>query len=187
MKKYIIIAISVLVVGLLLIVGIIQFLPRVFEGGKNHHSFMDKLEKVGAPLFEEKTIDGNTFALASQKGKVVIIGFWASWCSPCIEEFPSLIELVNKFKGKVHLVAISADYSVEDIRIFLKSQAHFDASDISVIWDKDQKIGQIYNVNKLPESYVFGSDLKLIRKVSGSINWIQEDALDFFNRMTAIK
>jgi thiol-disulfide isomerase/thioredoxin len=187
MKKYIVIAASVFVVGLILIFGIVQYLPQLFEGGKNHHSFMDQLEKDGAPLFEEKTIDGNTFSLQSQKGKVVIISFWASWCSPCIEEFPSLVELVNKYKGKVHLVAISADYSVEDIRIFLKSQAHFDASDVSVIWDKDQKLGQIYNVNKLPESYVFGSDLKLIRKVSGSINWVQADAIEFFNRTTGVK
>jgi thiol-disulfide isomerase/thioredoxin len=187
MKKYIIAAILVLTLGLLFVFGIVEYLPRFFEGTKNHHSFMDQLEKEGAPLFEEKTIDGNTFALQSQKGKVVIISFWASWCSPCIEEFPSLIELVNKYKGKVHLIAISADYSLEDIRIFLKSQAHFDVNDLTVIWDKDQKIGQIYNVNKLPESYVFGSDLKLIRKVSGSINWAQPEALEFFDRLTATK
>jgi thiol-disulfide isomerase/thioredoxin len=184
MKKYIIIAFAVLILGLLLVYGIVQFLPSVFEGGKNHHSFMDQLEKEGAPLFEEKTIDGSNFSLASQKGKVIIVSFWASWCSPCVEEFPSMVELINKYKGKVHLVAISADYSIDDIKIFLKSQAHFDTNDLSVIWDKDQKVGQLYHVNKLPESYIFGADLKLIRKVSGSLNWTQSDAIGFFDRLT---
>lgn len=180
-------AIGVLFVGLLAVYAILQYLPQAFEAGKNHHSFMDELEKNGAPPFNEKTIDGQSFSLLEQKGKIVIVSFWASWCGPCVEEFPSMLELINKFKGQVHLVAISADYSLEDIRVFLKSQTPYDVKDVSVIWDKDQKIGQIYHVNKLPESYILGPDLKLLRKISGSINWSQAEAIDFFSRYISKK
>ena len=57
--------------------------------------------------FTLKTMDGNDFTLSSQKGKVVVLDFWASWCAPCREEFPFLVELANQNKDNAFLTVLS--------------------------------------------------------------------------------
>lgn len=49
-----------------------------------------------APSIEGKLVDGQNFSLASHKGKVVLINFWASWCEPCREEMPEIQAYLQK-------------------------------------------------------------------------------------------
>lgn len=54
--------------------------------------------------------------LTSQKGNVLFVNVWASWCKPCREEFPDLLKLQNHYRGKnVRIISISADYP-EDVK-----------------------------------------------------------------------
>lgn len=56
--------------------------------------------------------------LAAQKGKVVLLDFWATWCSPCLEELPLLVKLEAKLKGRGFvLLAISCDEADEEARV----------------------------------------------------------------------
>ncbi len=61
-------------------------------------------------------------AIAANKGKVVVVNFWATWCGPCVAEFPDLVKLykANKTKG-LELVTISCDDKgdVEKVKTFL--------------------------------------------------------------------
>ncbi len=61
-------------------------------------------------------------ALASQKGKVVVLNFWATWCVPCREEFPDLVRFAKEHSARVSLVTVSLDDPVEaatSVRKFL--------------------------------------------------------------------
>ena len=49
-----------------------------------------------APDFTLKTLEGEELTLAKLKGNVVLLNFWASWCSPCREEMPALKKLWNR-------------------------------------------------------------------------------------------
>lgn len=51
-----------------------------------------------APDFTLETMEGNTFTLSDQKGKVVVLNFWATWCGPCRKEIPDFMELHQKMK-----------------------------------------------------------------------------------------
>jgi len=75
------------------------------------------MHDVSAPLFETQDISGNTERLADQKGKVVLINIWATWCSPCREEMPKLDQLYRERNDKGFVVFGLSD---EDVSVQLK-------------------------------------------------------------------
>lgn len=58
------------------------------------------------------------------KDKALLINVWATWCSPCIEEFPHIVALRNKYQDDINVMFISADFTSDTMRVkeFLKKQ-----------------------------------------------------------------
>ncbi len=83
-----------------------------------------------APAFTAKLIDGKPFSLESAKGQVVIINFWASWCSPCRQEMPALERYYQQHKAQgLRLIAVSLDETTDDAKVREVMQAYgFDAA-----------------------------------------------------------
>lgn len=144
------------------------------------YQLISKMEKEGVPDFTLERLDGSKLTLSELKGKTVIVNFWASWCNPCVEEFPSMIKLVDHFKGDVVVVAVSTDEDRKDIETFLKAFG-LPKPGFEVVWDKDKSIMAKYGINKIPESFLVGADMKLIRKVMGTENWYTQGAIDYFS------
>ena len=118
--------------------------------------------------------------------KIYIMHFWASWCAPCVDEFPQLVELSNKFAGKVIIMAISGDSDRKEVDVFLKSFPEaLKAPNFNIVWDSDKQFIKRWNVNKLPESYIYNQDKKMVKKISGAIDWTTDDAKSFFEVMIA--
>ena len=82
------------------------------------------------PAFTAKLIDGKPFSLESAKGQVVIINFWASWCSPCRQEMPALERYYQQHKAQgLRLIAVSLDETTDDAKVREVMQAYgFDAA-----------------------------------------------------------
>ena len=184
MKLYLKASIVTLVLGLLIGVVFWKWEQTTVEvGGGQRIESISSWEKNGVPPFSGKLLDGNEFVLASMQGRPFILSFWASWCGPCVEEFPSMISLVEKLGGKVDLVAVSQDSSKEDIEAFLKAFPGARNPHIHIVWDESHEIGNLYNADRLPESYVIGSELKLVKRVVGSINWATVEAVQFMENL----
>jgi peroxiredoxin len=63
-----------------------------------------------APDFELRDMNGNVFRLSDQRGEVVVLNFWATWCPPCRAEIPGFVRLQREFAGDgVRFVGISLD------------------------------------------------------------------------------
>src|ERR1700758_1468275 len=63
-----------------------------------------------APNLDLRDLHGNTQKLASLRGQVVVLNFWATWCGPCQEELPRLSKLAQSYVGRnVRFIAISID------------------------------------------------------------------------------
>lgn len=130
-------------------------------------------------------IKGQKFDVQSDE-VIYIVHFWASWCAPCVHEFPQLIDLSNQMNGKVVIMAISGDSNQQEIDVFLKSFPEaLTAKNFNVIWDSDKQFLKRWSVNKLPESYIYNQDKKMVKRISGAIDWTTEDAKSYFQLILA--
>lgn len=153
--------------------------PRFSEGPSAAYSELESMEKEGVANVKTKDINGTSFDFRSLQGKVVILNFWASWCSPCVEEVPSLIKLIKEFKGDVQLIAISGDSNFEDIQVFLKSFPELNDANIKIVWDQDRSLMKQFNIARLPESLILDKEQKLAKKLVGSIDWYTKDSISY--------
>lgn len=143
---------------------------------------LNRLEKDGVPNFTVKTLDGHDVSLSDFKGKILLVNIWATWCAPCVKEFPSLKNLVKMFDGKVVVLAISYDRDREDIDTFIKAFGGL-PKDFIVAWDKDKATSKILGTEELPETYVFSPQQKLLRKIAGETAWDAPMAAQFFRNI----
>jgi peroxiredoxin len=105
------------------------------------------------PSFSGKTANGEKVSLSDYKGKVTIIDFWASWCKPCTEEFPFLVELYDNYSEKgMDLLGINLDEEVDNMNKFLKKLDK--DNKFKIISDPDSKIGNLYNVEAIPSTFI---------------------------------
>ncbi len=83
-----------------------------------------RLDLIGKPFeLTGQTLDGKPFDLAQWKGKVVLVDFWATWCAPCIEEFPNIQENYAKYHDQgFEVVGISLDEERQDVVSFLEQK-----------------------------------------------------------------
>ena len=143
------------------------------------YDVISKMEHEGVPDFELERMDGTTFKLSELTGKILVINFWASWCNPCVEEFPSMIKLVDRYHSGLTVVAVATDDDRKDIEAFLKVY-HLPKPGFEVVWDKKKTVMNSYGIEKVPESFLVGKDFKLIRKVLGIENWYTNGAISYF-------
>jgi peroxiredoxin len=141
----------------------VKALGNKFEAGvlkpiKNANVFGNNFEEVAvgsvAPDFTLKSLDGTNIRLAEQRGKTVLITFWASWCSPCRIELPHFQKLQrNLGKDKITVLAVSADSRLEDVTAFSKELA----LTIPMLFDPGLNINQLYRVRAMPTTFIVDS------------------------------
>ncbi|HEX4926096.1 MAG TPA: TlpA disulfide reductase family protein [Bdellovibrionales bacterium] len=150
------------------------------EGGSL--TVLDRLEKEGIPAFELPDMNGAPIKAESFKGKVVVLNFWATWCAPCVEEFPSMIKMADHFGGKVLLVTIAADERKEDIERFV-SALKLKSDHWVALWDPENRVAKQFGTVRLPETYILNKDLKLVKKVVNSLDWSAEPVLRYLSEV----
>src|SRR5262249_62053553 len=62
-----------------------------------------------APALDVNDLEGKPISLDETKGRIVLLNFWATWCGPCRAEIPDLIELQNKYKDQLTIIALATD------------------------------------------------------------------------------
>jgi thiol-disulfide isomerase/thioredoxin len=143
---------------------------------------LNRLETEGVPDFTLPDLNGNKVSLSQFKDKVTLVNIWATWCGPCVKEFPSLKKLVERFKGQLVVVAVSYDRDREDITSFIHAFGGIPDSFV-ILWDKEKVTSSLFGTDVLPESYIISKDRKLVRKVSGEVQWDDPNVLGFFEEL----
>ena len=128
-----------------------------------------------APDFTVQNVSLNQF-----RGQIVVLNFWATWCPPCIEEMPSLVEMQRRMKAKgVTVLAISVDVDESNYRRFLKDHG----VDLLTVRDPDQKASGLYGTFKFPETYIIDRNGVMRRKMIGAVDWTEPEIVDFLSRL----
>lgn len=115
-------------------------------------------ELVGTRIedFELPGIDGSTFRLAEQAGKVVVLDFWASWCAPCVKLMPEYMQVVQEFSSNdVVFLGVNGSETPEAIRRYLGGQ---DWGRFSTLLDLEGQLGAKLQVQGIPHTVVIAPD-----------------------------
>lgn len=166
---------NILIITFLLIAvaGLTIWLDSRISIGQPQQGEEKHVYSQAAPEFSFTTLQGETLSLNDLRGKIVILHFWATWCPPCIAEFPKLITAVESFNTDIALVALSSDSEEKDIKEFLKSHSlNMNSPDIYIAIDKDRAITQdVFQTFAYPETIIIDRQGKMVRKIAGDADW----------------
>jgi len=117
-----------------------------------------------APPFTLKGVKGSTVSLASYKGKVVLLDFWATWCKPCRIEMPRVEKLYKELKAK-GLVVFAVNYAEEPatVKSFLAKNPYT----LPILLDPKGEVGANYQAESIPTLVVVGRDGKISSYIVG--------------------
>ncbi len=138
-----------------LILGSVMSIVACASDEKSGVPAADGRIEVGYPVpaYSTVSLDGDSVSLAAQKGKVVLVNIWATWCHPCRDEIPELIAIRERFSGRgLELIGVSVDTDGTDdaIRTFMK-----DYRMTFPIWrDPDERISNLFLAVGVPATFL---------------------------------
>ncbi|MBI4313939.1 MAG: TlpA family protein disulfide reductase [Candidatus Omnitrophica bacterium] len=118
-----------------------------------------------APRTRVTTLAGQPWDLAAQKGKAVIIDFWATWCPPCREEIPHFIALYSKYQPRVEILGIALDEAGRrPVDAFVKENG----VNYSIAMGQDGVLANAYGgVRGIPTTFVIDKQGKIYKRYVG--------------------
>lgn len=150
-----------------------------------------KPSSIGKPAPDFTIHDADrTVSLNQFRGKILVLNFWATWCPPCVEEMPSLVQLQKKFQGAdVTVLAVSVDEDADAYYKFLKDHG----IDLLTVRDPgkqlesgsgvDAPVAARYGTFRFPETYIIDRSGVIRRKFIGAIDWNQQEIIEYLSRL----
>lgn len=142
-------------------------------------------EQQTLPDMQLKDMYGRTKNMAdySKNGKITIISFWATWCSPCKKELNNINELYDEWKSKynLELVAVCTDNSrnVPKVKPYVDGQGW----EYEIIMDVNQDFQRAMNVVQIPHTFLIDADGKIVYQHSG---YVEGDEFSLEEKIKAI-
>ena len=170
----------------LVVIGVVVVIVGTFfadkatrVSGKNRASVTlgDEAIDQPAPDVTLKDLDGKTVSLAQYRGKVVLVNFWATWCAPCREEIPWLIEMQKTYGDKGFTVlGVAMDEEGKSVVAPYAQTEKFDVNGTPSLMSYPILLGNDATADKFggllgyPTSVLISRDGKQIKRVTGIID-----------------
>ena len=133
-----------------------------------------------APGFRLPSIAGGEVDLRSQRGKIVVLNFWATWCPPCVAEMPSLERLHRTLSPEgLSVIAVSTDEDEADLRRFVSEHA----LTLPVLKDPGGRVAGEYRTTGYPETFVLDRAGRLLEHVVGPAEWDSSERVAALRRL----
>ena len=154
-------------IGLLIVAPFLVLLGMGF--GRDPHVMDKPLVGKEAPPFElPRLADGELVTMADLTGKPMVVNFWATWCVPCAQEHPNLVEAARRWGSDVQFVGIVYQDKNEAVEAWLDRHG---GRGYPTLIDVNAKAAIAYGVYGVPETYFIGPDGVIRDKHVGPIPW----------------
>jgi thiol-disulfide isomerase/thioredoxin len=120
-----------------------------------------------APEFKLDALDGKSLSLATARGKVVLLNFWATWCGPCRAEIPDLIALQQRYKDQLQIIGLTVD---DDDASTIKQVVAEEHINYPVAMSSPEVRLQYGGISALPTSFVLNGQGRVVQKHEGLRN-----------------
>ena len=136
--------------------------------------FADFVPGIDAPMFARTNAEGKMVNLRDYGGKYVLLDFWGSWCKPCREKHPGLIEIYNRYKGKsFEIIGVAKDGDAGDgvtkeaaVKKWIDAIKADELPWVNVLYKADdvsqQPLDEVYRVISYPSNYLVDPQGKII-------------------------
>jgi thiol-disulfide isomerase/thioredoxin len=141
--------------------------------------------EVASSDFTLESLDGKSVSLASFKGSLVFLSFWATWCGPCKQELPSAQALYEKLKGKGFLIlAVDVMEENKTVNAFVRANR----MTFPVLLDADGKVGGEYDARSIPTNYIVDRKGKILARIVGydGTPWDSPQRIALFEKLLAM-
>ncbi len=134
--------------------------------------------KINSNWILEST-SGESLQLKELK-KTLFINIWATWCSPCRSELPSVLALQEQFKDKVLFLLISPSESLVALEQFKTAHSYQ-----TEFYTSDYGLPKELETQSYPTTFIIDKDKRIILKSVGAHNWNSENIHKILNQLTA--
>jgi len=150
------------------------FSPAVFS------TELEPYRDEGGSNFSLADLKGKTHTLADYRGKVVLVNFWASWCTPCVLEMPELTQLKQHMAGQpFEIIAINVGERENRVKHFAK-RINFN---LPVLLDISSKVFKEWNIEIMPSSFLIDANGFVRYRVLGNPGWDNEQTLPLIEQL----
>ncbi len=169
--------------------------PRIVTQPLEDEFGIDRASAPAPPL-DLAVIDGSRFSLAGSRGQVVFVNFWATWCPPCRDEMPSMLQLGREMSarhpGRFKMVAVSVDQGWDPIKEFFAAPPFTGIpGGLTIALDETQATTRAYYCTargfcpdvKFPETYIVDASGRLVAYVVGPRDWSHPGVRAFLERL----
>ena len=153
--------------------SLIGKLPQQFRNRQAIRAMEEQLKKAAAtavgskiPAFTQAAPDGTMINIMDEvrKNKVTVIDFWASWCGPCRQEMPTMVQMYADYKDKgLGIVGVSLDKSKEAWTAAIK-QLGLTWTQVSDLQYWDNEAARLFSISSIPHTVVVGPDGTILRR-----------------------
>lgn len=137
------------------------------------------------PSANVKTLEGQSYNIQelAKSGKITVISFWATWCSPCKKELDAIKDYYEEWRSKYNMELVAV--SVDDARTGAKVPAMVEEKgwEYRILWDNNKEFQQAINVNSVPHTLLLDANGQVVYE---HIGYTPGDELELEERIKTL-